>query len=438
LSDQEEWAEQKELENSNQQIGQLVAKDGKWAKSFLESWLKEKNYNYSLIDFKVSASDKYGIADWEASDYKITSLLKDYISQKNGKLYYQDGTQETEIEKIIIQHSTGTPSLTSALYLWGMEKKLAGYLVEFLYISEEEGYLYEETITHEVNHWQWHLQLPLIRKLLAIKDFSGALELVKDAPFNSSQIELIKDRLINLDKAVSFNLIEKKLKTKEDILERIAIALWSEQSFREVEHWMHWYLRIAGAFELALLFLIEHQRSLLIGQKNNDSYTTYEWETSNFFPKLVFEFELEEARKKKQKINIEKISINDLVQKLLTKGSYQHLHKFEDTNKDKQEKEIELQVSKIIDTEWNDFVNKFYCQNWKIGQGSQLGFCSLRNKLYHNLCGDKLDRDLDAVQASEVVERLKYILKLSGIVEEIDRKIQVYQEQYESLMKDLF
>ncbi|WP_144875840.1 hypothetical protein, partial [Hyella patelloides] len=42
LSDQEEWAEQKELENSNQQIGQLVAKDGKWAKSFLESWLKEK------------------------------------------------------------------------------------------------------------------------------------------------------------------------------------------------------------------------------------------------------------------------------------------------------------------------------------------------------------------------------------------------------------
>ena len=96
-----------------------------------------------------------------------------------------------------------------------------------------------------------------------MQDFSGAAQSLKEAPEEYGYLKDIKQELEFLDKAVSFNItdiaeeIVKKiyeeqnkqaLDAKDSIIERVSIALWSERAFRQRSHWMHWYLRMAGAF----------------------------------------------------------------------------------------------------------------------------------------------------------------------------------------------
>ncbi len=57
-------------------------------------------------------------------------------------------------------------------------------------------------------------------------------------------------------------------------------AVWSEKAFRERGQWMQWYLRIAGAFELAIACLVEYQGG------NN-----YRWERDNQTQKPILQYQ---------------------------------------------------------------------------------------------------------------------------------------------------
>ncbi len=437
LSNQTVWAENKYQTIDHEGIWDLVAKDGVWAQDFLEQWLKEKDLDYYLLTFDIEDDFKYGVADWEATDNKITPFLNQYLIEKDAQLYWRYEQESPQaVEKIIIQHSTGTPALKGALYLWGIEKKLANYPIEFIYLSEDEKCVYGETPTRSGKHWQWHLRLPLIRELLDIKDFSGALRLVENVPdshsINTDYIDEVKKISIKehiekelkfLDRAVSFNLKEGGLSGRKGIIERIALALWTEAAYRERQHWMHWYLRLAGAFELAILLLVESQGK-----------GRYQWQNQ----KLIFD-----NQEKYGEVGL--CPINEIINQLLPKGIYEHKFRNKDKKKEKEkaEKDPKNDYIKTVftveqignDKQWKNF-KTFYFGQWL---EKSFGFGSLRNKLYHQLIGEAIDEgfDRDESVAKEVVAKLDYIIKLGNISEEINLRIQFYQDKYNKLFAQL-
>ena len=66
----------------------------------------------------------------------INQTLNKIIQFQEDSLIFQpDSSNSVKVDKIIIQHSSGTPALSSSLYLWGIEQKLAHRAIEFVYIS---------------------------------------------------------------------------------------------------------------------------------------------------------------------------------------------------------------------------------------------------------------------------------------------------------------
>lgn len=404
LTDQSDWIASQDI--YGEAWREIIASDGIWWQEILEKWCEVNEINYYPITVKITPTIKKGSADWEGIASLIAQQFHNYFNfQKSPIRFTPNSKTSLEIEKIIIQHSSGTPALSSAVYLWGIEQKLRKQPVEFVYFSRQDSLPY----VHSGSHWQWRLKVPQIEQLLAIQDFSGILQLVDD-PTIAKQVR-------KLDKAISFNL--SPLTPKEDVVERIAIAKWSELAFRERGQWMHWYLRIAGAFELALHCLVEHQG-------NNQ----YEWTRDK---NKVF--------LSHQNNDLSFVQISKIVKELLSKGSYSY--EYLNAN-------ITYKVEKITDPKWRDFVN-FYCNHgWCLNANNNLGFIKLRNELYHSLKGDIIDRLLD--QKTEIlgkvtdsehpsqkaIEWLEYLLELSNYTEMVNGKVKFYGNLVEELKKAIY
>ncbi|WP_019488118.1 hypothetical protein [Kamptonema formosum] len=430
LTDQREWQHSRQDQEGWKT---LVKADGIWWRDALLKWCSQNKIECYAMQFKVKAGGN-GVADWE----KMAADLRPWL---NEKICFQDSaikfsppprekdeeldsskdkneavanTEPIEIEKIIIQHSSGTPALTGALYLWGIEQKVAGNSVEFIYLSKEDKICPDP---HPGTQWQWRLKDPQIRELLKIQDFSGALKLLDRNHPNYKDLET---SLVNLDKAVSLNLSDRdatatpddwRIKPGRDmIIERVSIAYWSEKAFRERSQWMHWNLRIAGALELALFLLLEKQ-----GNGN------YQWEEH----KLMF-------TDTKQKVHI-RCDISQIVSSLLANGKYEYDPSYSGSP-------IPLKANQITGSEWANF-KKFYIDNWKLEEKPEkiLGYIAVRNQLYHSLMGDRIDRMLDkkTVELNNRVDHpdhpsqvavkwLNYIIRLAGLSDEVQKRADKY------------
>ena len=97
-------------------------------------------------------------------------------------------------------------------------------------------------------------------------------------------------------------------------------------------------------------------------------------------------------------------------------------------------------VKKVVeDKKWIIF-KKFYLTNWVELKIDNPGFSSLRNKLYHQLIGDVIDKALDdsPEAADEAIKKLDYLLELGKISEEIKERKNFYQKKYNELLQQLF
>ena len=244
LTNQLNWLEQQDMPDYD--WSEFISSDGFWWENVLTAWCEQQDINLFPIHLPISSEIQGGVADWEGMARLLKEKLANLIEFENNLIqFHPEPGQHIPIDEIIIQHSSGTPATSSALYLWGIEQKLAGKNVDFVYISRQD------TLPnfHSGQQWQWRFKIPQIQQLFDIQDFSGALQLLSDYPNDD-----FKKQVRYLDRAVSFNLqladIDKTPQGR--VIERIAIALWSERAFRERGQWMHWYLRVAGAFELAV------------------------------------------------------------------------------------------------------------------------------------------------------------------------------------------
>lgn len=444
LTDQVRWMQSKESQGIHDRDGwrNFVKADGIWWRDFLLEWSSPENKNIKCypLTFEIPVDAKDGVADWERMAKQIQKWVQDYIKFENGLIKFcptATETEEVQIEKLIIQHSSGTPALSSGLYLWGIERKIAGIKnIEFAYISKQEQ---DFLSVHQGTHWKWRLKDSQIRELLKIQDFSGALQLLdRDHLFYKN----LKDSLEFLDKAVSLNLSDRynefdesrRINSGKDaIIERVSIALWSEKAFRDRSQWLHWNFRVAGALELAIMLLVEKQSDYIYKWEKVET-----WETCE----LMFNHSF-------RKIKISRISISELVQKLLTTGELD-IEDIETQSKKKDEKilitlKTKLKVKKILDSDWEIFVNQFYTNNWEIGEGKTFGFIALRNKLYHSLMGDLIDRLLDAKteelnrvdhdkHPSQVaVKWLNYIVDQAGVLEQVNKRVQYYNQEIQKI-----
>ncbi|MCL1474264.1 hypothetical protein [Argonema antarcticum] len=408
LTDQIRWTQN---HNGTAELwSSVVTLDGIWWKNILLAWCRNKNIGCYPIRLNVEPNVPNGAADWEGMAEAIDPLLDKYIVFENNSIYFtpEEG-DKIPIEKIIVQHSSGTPALSGALYLWGIEQKLAGKNIDFVYISEQEA----DCPIHPGKHWQWRLKVPQIRELLEIQDFSGALKLLDS--LHPRYQELVES-LSFLDRSVSLNLEGRNLEGKESIIERVSIALWSEKAFRDRSQWMHWYLRMAGSFELALYLLLEKQ-----GNNN------YQWENK----KLIF-------RGDKDTGDIAKSGIANVVAKLLTTGEliYSFYHKPPTT----------FDSQPINDSNWEQF-NSFYLNKWLQTKKECYGFNSLRNELFHNLRGDFIDKLLDEKtkkingkvdhkeHPSQVaVDWLEYIIGLADLADEVKNRSNKYRDRISQIL----
>jgi hypothetical protein len=402
LTDQTEWIRVHADDAHKQKIAKS---DGHWWKDILTSWSTENLTDIHLIDLKVSADITNGAADWEGMAEQLHNILDRKICLDNEQIR----VNKTIFDKIIIQHSSGTPALISALYLWGIEKKLAGVKIEFTYVSDKNGN--SESTIHDGSHWQWRLKVPQIRQLLEIQDFAGAHVLMQN---EQHVMQETKDDLDLLDRAISLNIKDSSaISPKDKVIERISIALWSERAFRDRHQWTQWYMRIAGGLELALLCLVEHRgKSGDYVWKKKDSNRIY----------------LEHTADSKE---CSLIGISNVVKKLLTHGEHK-------------EGNIEYTVQKMDTPDWKKF-KRFYCDSWIDSRG----FITLRNNLYHSLMGDDIDEFLDA-QTNHLgsvdherhpsriaVDYLNYIIDQAQIKTEVEIKVCKYQQKVEEIKEAL-
>jgi hypothetical protein len=400
LTDQTEWIRVHADDAHKQKIANS---DGHWWKDILTSWSTENLADIHLIDLKVSADVTNGAADWEGMAEQLHNILDREICLDDEQI----SVNKTIFDKIIIQHSSGTPALISALYLWGIEKKLAGVKIEFTYISDKNGN--SESTVHDGSHWQWRLKVPQIHQLLEIQDFAGVHVLMKDEQHVKQEI---KENLDLLDRAISLNIKDSgAISPKDKVIERISIALWSELAFCNRHQWTQWYMRIAGGLELALLCLVEH--------RGEGSYAWKKKRSNKIYLEHVADF---------KRLSID---ISNVVQKLLTHGEYK-------------EESIEYKAQKMDTPEWKKF-KSFYCDSWI----EDRAFITLRNDLYHSLMGDDVDDFLDAQTnyfssvdhekhpARIAVEHLKYIIEQAHINKEVDTKVQEYRQRVKGIKEAL-
>ncbi|MBK4732282.1 hypothetical protein JJD41_20780 [Oxynema sp. CENA135] len=405
LTDQRQWQSQRN--ETGEGWNQVVALDGIWWQKILGKWCETHDIQHSLVTLTIDPSVENGVADWDGMAQTIERFFASLIRfEENGIFFQPQQGESIPVEKITVQHSSGTPALNGALYLWGIERKLTRKQIDFVYISEQQ--LVCEP--HSGTHWQWHLKVPQIRELLKIQDFSGALQILQSHPHS---IEEIETKLQELDRAVSLNLTGRSLTGREGIIERVAIAVWSETAFRDRSQWMHWYLRVAGAFELVIMLLVEQQG-------NGD----YEWEGRNLICKAG---------------NVESVGslgIVKIVCSLLSKGKIK-LRKEKDDDPDLFVKATKIQKSE----KWSSF-KKFYCNNWQINENINVGgFTNLRNELYHSLLGDIIDKELnertlelgsvtddEKHPAQVAVDYLHDIIDLAGLKDEVKERADRYSQ----------
>jgi|GEM_PF-1079768 len=409
LTDQVEWMNQNEFRLGTEGWRNIVTSDGCWWRSFLEDWFNHHNYSYSLIDFSVNPVLENGVADWDGMAKTIAPLLNKSIEFKGEQINLKG--QNYQADQILIQHSSGTPALSSALYLWGIEQKLAGQPVKFAYLSVDEGQNQEKVSIHQGSHWQWRLKKPQVMKLLEIQDFSGAIKLLgADYPDEKT----LKD-LQDLDKRSAFNLRNMQILPEQDGLERIAIALWTERILRQGGQWANWCLRVAGAMELALFYLVEQR-----GQE-------FKWKQEEL--KVILDHHLNSPRHLGFRLGIEKV-----VTELLKKGQFDS-----------------YTVEKIQDDRWQEFCD-FYrspTKGWKLDERIRNGFLHIRNMLYHSLAGDRLDQLLDQQTeklggadhpdhpAHKAVGYLLYLLKLGNLKTAVMARRDALQRQEREILTRL-
>lgn len=453
LTDQRQWLSQR----NDGEGCDVVAKDGIWWQEVLAKWCEGYKLQPYFLPLKIGADVENGAADWEGMAQKIEQVVTPRIAvdavDKN-KLYFHPPKKEPiwspppkedsipshppegdriPIDKITVQHSSGTPALNAALYLWGIERKLMGIPIDFVYISDQEL----DCKPHSGIHWQWHLKLPQIRELLKIQDFSGALQILKShhhakttslapsaAASESKNYEKLVNNLEELDRAVSLNLTgHPNLTGQEGIIERVAIALWSEKAFRQRSQWMHWYLRIAGAFELAILLLIEERGN-----------SQYQWVDNTLVLKGNPDFEINKIRVSKL---VEFVENGEIKEKF--RGDTYNLtcRGIESAPGDK----------------WRRFVNFYINEGWYAGVRPKkvvsFSFTDIRNKLYHSLLGDRIDEFLDKKTealgsvtdskhpAQVAVDHLDYIIKLAGITDQVKERTDKYRQIVQKIEENL-
>jgi hypothetical protein len=408
LTDQTPWM-QMQIEKQN--IGaegwsNIIATDGIWWEDFLSEWFINQNQSHFFIKLSLdpSTENENGVANWDQMAKIISPLLEEKIHLKNQQIEIKPTVEikpttkpPTTLQQIIIQHSSGTPALSSALYLWGLEKKLAGYPIRFAYLANNEITQKTSTHLHKGSHWQWRLKKPQVLQLLQAQNFSGAIALLgSDCPKPQTLTNLEK-----LDNLASLNLqaCNPNLSAQDDVLERIAIALWTESNLRRTGQWANWILRTAGAIELALLCLVKHQ-----GQD-------FQWSRGKlksilYHPQAPDYGFVMEAKK--------------ITQELLTQGTHQG-----------------YVVNKITDLNWENFT-RFYCkpQGWVLSPSETTAFCYARNDLYHSLAGDRLDQLLDQQTkklskadhpqhpAQVAITHLWYLLNLANLKTDVSDRLQ--------------
>ncbi len=410
LTNQQAWIESHHI--SGQELSDLITSDGYWWRNLLQAWCQKLGIPDDLMILEIDPNLDNGVANWDQMAKLIEEQLNPKFAFNSKGVVFQNTSDSVKVnaQKLIVQHSSGTPALSSALYLWGLEQQLAKNPIEFVYMSRQDSQPYFHTGTH----WQWRLKVPQIEQLLEIQDFSGVKTLIQDHPDNT-----LINTLGQLDRAVSFNLSAKrqKLSAEDDILERIAIALWSEKAFRERGQWMQWYLRIAGAFELAIACLIKYQGG-----------NAYQWERDYKTQKPILKYQ-----EKNQNYIEFRLDISPTVKNLLSEGTGYNSY-LQKTYK----------TTKVNDPAWESF-QKFYCFNWIRFSDHSKSFLDIRNELYHSLLGDLIDQILDEKTkqlkgvnhadhpAQIAIDWLNYIVKLANITTPINSKI----KEFEQLVNDV-
>lgn len=398
----------------------IIASDGIWWQTVLLNWCSRHGITCHPLVLEIAPSCTDGAADWNGMAEAIDDLLNQrVVSHGTQRVLRPDpaGGEDIPFDHITVQHNSGTPALSSALYLWGLEQKLAGRAVDFIYISVQESAVHP----HGGEHWRWRLKLPQVQQLLDLQDFSGALGLLQGYPDSA-----LLDQLRVLDQAVSFNIaaLDARLTPDPNIIERMAIALWSEYGFRQRRHWMHWFLRVAGAMELALMCLVKRQGN---GQ--------FEWRRMDD-RLLLFHLPSNTGVTK---------PIQDVVEKLLSNGAYTFTHR----PRVGKAKTITWTVDKIDPSpQWQDFQRFYYNYGWNIN-GKNYSFLHLRNNLYHSLMGDPIDSRLDAVTdalrsvdhpdhpAHGAVGQLRYIIQLADLKTAVNERVQHYRDQAADVKRTL-
>jgi len=433
LTDQRPWLQALENELSPDAWMEYIASDGIWWKNILNAWCEEKGINWFPIDLPIhhEEGEDNGVADWEKMARLVKETLHSLIDfrKKAIRVSPPEGDRDAiDIDQLIIQHSSGTPALSGALYLWGIEQKLDKQNVEFAYLARENA-----TPFHSGNQWQWRFKAPQIKQLLDIQDFAGASSLL-EGYFSKDLIKKVN----HLDRAVSFNLVNLpgvNQSARGKVIERIAIALWSERAFREKGQWMHWYLRVAGAFELAIRCLVEHQAPDQYQWEKIDpsNLNTNKNQSQNNPPSiLIYEYD-----NKKWEF---KLGMAPTVDNLLRSGQEQE---------PQGGTKIPHEIPPIENDRWLEFT-QFYCRKgWHLSNSFQTGFTTVRNQLYHLLQGDKIDQCLDQKTkdlgsttkpehpAQIAVQYLQYVNQLAEINKEVQDRVKQYQSRVQEVKDNL-
>ncbi|MFB6290710.1 MAG: hypothetical protein ABEJ25_03145 [Candidatus Bipolaricaulia bacterium] len=433
LTDQRPWLKALENELSRDAWMEYIASDGIWWKNILNVWCQNQGINWFPIHLTIHQEGKdedNGVADWEKMAHLVKTKFHNLIDFQQEKIHVRSSENNTiEIDQLIIQHSSGTPALSGALYLWGIEQKLDKQNVEFAYLSRENTSPF-----HSGDQWQWRFKAPQIKQLLDIQDFAGAKILLKDY-FSRSLIKKVNA----LDNAVSLNLSDLSdiadETAKGKVIERIAIALWSEKAFRENGQWMHWYLRVAGAFELAIRHLVKKQAPNKYDWEKIDPGTlnTNKKQSQKNPPSiLIYEYD-------NQKWEF-KLGMAPTVDNLLGRGKEQE---------SQGGMKIPHEIPPIKDKNWAEFT-MFYCRNgWHLSNNFQTGFTTVRNQLYHLLQGDQIDQCLDkktenlgsvthAEHPAEIaVQYLHYVNQLAGIDQSVQNRVKHYQSKVQEVKANL-
>lgn len=411
LTDQTAWFEAQQTPGDGWR--EIISSDGHWWEGVLQAWCDRQGIRCHCVRFVVPSEVRSGVADWEGMAEQATDFLGQLI--QNNEVHLPNG-QVLPFESLFVQHSSGTPALSSALYLWGIEQRLAKNKVKFLYLSRQD----EQVRQHDGSHWQWRLKVPQIQQLLAVQDFAGILQLVK-----GDVLPAIEKQIRRLDWAVSFNLraLNLGLTPENEVLERIAIACWSEKGFRERGQWMHWILRVAGAFELVLKYVVVHQgEGRFIWQRESDG-----------FVKLYYQ----------QGSEAQAVIANmTAIAKGLQRGSFTGKRNYQEFTYTFQPISAQPKLLQF---------QQLYCDppGWMLSQNHKIKFADIRNDLYHSLQGDVIDQVLDQKTqqlgsvthpdhpAQVAVGYLRFLIGLAGIQEHLHERVTHYQGLVQAIQEQL-